>query len=185
VWWFGPLWPYACNISGHNTLSKRKYSEPERTRRVLRKKEIVMNRISAIALIVAASFVTAGSAMAQDHRAQATVPFNFSVNGNSLPAGTYTIGSEVNSPNLITITDREKNVHLMTIVVPDSNTSSAANKLVFHRYGDQYFLSEVRCDSASMNVQLSTSKAEKRAKTAQTQQAGLRVNTDVMIALNN
>jgi hypothetical protein len=143
-----------------------------------------MNRISAIALIVAASFVTAGSAMAQDHRAQATVPFNFSVNGNSVPAGTYTIGSEVSTPNVIMITDREKNVHLITLAMPDSNTSSATNKLVFHRYGNQYFLSEVRCESASMNVQLSTSKAEKRAQAAQTQEAGLRVNDDVMIALN-
>ena len=144
-----------------------------------------MNRISAIALIVAASFVTAGSAMAQDHRAQATVPFNFTVNGNSLPAGTYTVGSESRSPNVITITDREKNIHMLAIAMPDSNTSGGANKLVFHRYGNQYFLSEVRCESASLNVELSTSKAEKRAKAAQTQEAGVRVNNDVMIALNN
>jgi hypothetical protein len=147
------------------------------------KKEITMNRISAIALFVAASFVTAGSAMAQDHRAQATVPFNFSVNGNSLPAGTYTIGSEVNSPNVITITDRQKNVHLMTIVLPDPNISSTANKLVFHRYGNQYFLSEVRCDSASMNVQLTTSKQEKWAK-ATSQAAELRTDNNVLVALN-
>jgi hypothetical protein len=144
-----------------------------------------MNRISAIALIVAASFVTAGSAMAQDHRAQATVPFNFTVNGNSLPAGTYTVGSQLNTPNVITITDREKNVHMLALAMPDPNISSGANKLVFHRYGNQYFLSEVRCESASMNVQLSTSKAEKRAQAARTQEAGLRVNNDVMIALNS
>jgi hypothetical protein len=144
-----------------------------------------MNRISAIALIVAASFVTAGSAMAQDHRAQATVPFNFTVNGNSLPAGTYTVGSQLNTPNVITITDREKNVHMLALAMPDPNISSGANKLVFHRYGNQYFLSEVRCESASMNVQLSTSKAEKRAQAARAQEAGLRVNNDVMIALNS
>ena len=143
-----------------------------------------MNRISAIALIVAASFVTAGSAMAQDHRAKANVPFNFSVNGNSLPAGTYTVGSEINSPNVITITDREKNIHILALTLPDANAPGTGNKLVFHRYGDQYFLSEVRCESASLNVELSTSKAEKRAKAAQTQEAGVRVNNDVMIALN-
>jgi hypothetical protein len=123
--------------------------------------------------------------MAQDHRARATVPFNFTVDGNSLPAGTYIVGSDVNSPNVITITDREKNVHLLTLGLPDANASGTSNKLVFHRYGNQYFLSEIRCDSASMNVYLSTSKAEKRAKAAQTQEAGLRVNNDVMIALNN
>jgi hypothetical protein len=144
-----------------------------------------MNRISAIALIVAASFVTAGSAMAQDHRAKATVPFNFTVNGNSLPAGTYTVGSEINSPNVITITDREKNIHILALTLPDANTPGSGNKLVFHRYGDQYFLSEVRCESTSMNVHLTTSKAEKRAKAQVQETAGLRVNNDVMIALNN
>jgi hypothetical protein len=144
-----------------------------------------MNRISAIALIVAASFVTAGSAMAQDHRAKATVPFNFTVNGNSLPAGTYTVGSEVNSPNVITITDREKNIHILALTLPDANAPGTGNKLVFHHYGDQYFLSEVRCESTSMNVHLMTSKAEKRAKAQIQETAGLRVNNDVMIALNN
>jgi hypothetical protein len=72
----------------------------------------------------------------------------------------------------------------MTIVLPDSNISSTANKLVFHRYGNQYFLSEVRCETASMNVQLTTSKAEKRAKTAQTQEAELRADNNVLVALN-
>jgi hypothetical protein len=141
-----------------------------------------MNRISAIALFVAASFVTAGSAMAQDHQVKASVPFNFTVNGDRLPAGTYTIGSDISSPHVITITERAKNVHLMAVALPDSDGPRITNKLVFHKYGNQYFLSEVRCDSASMNVHLSTSKQEKWAK-AQTQEADLRVNNDVMVAL--
>jgi hypothetical protein len=141
-----------------------------------------MNRISAIALFVAASFVTVGSAMAQDHRVQATVPFNFTVNGNSLPAGTYTIGSEVAAPNVITITDRAKHVSLMAIALPDQNSARPANKLVFHKYGNQYFLSEIRCDNASMNLHLTASKQEKWAK-SQTQVADVRANNDVMVAL--
>ncbi|WP_260738012.1 hypothetical protein [Tunturiibacter lichenicola] len=142
-----------------------------------------MNRISAIALFVAASFVTAGSAMAQDHRIQATVPFNFTVNGESLPAGTYTIGSSVSSPRIITINEREKKVSLMTVTLPDSPDSRTTNKLVFHKYGNQYFLSEIRCNAASMNVHLRTSKQEKWAK-AQTQEAALREDNNVLVALN-
>jgi len=141
-----------------------------------------MNRISAIALFVAASFVTVGSAMAQDHRVQAAVPFNFTVNGDSVPAGTYIIGSDVAAPNVITISDRAKHVSLMAIALRDGNQTRPANKLVFHKYGDQYFLSEIRCDTASMNLHLTTSKKEKWAK-AQTQEAGLSVNNDVLVAL--
>jgi hypothetical protein len=70
----------------------------------------------------------------------------------------------------------------LAIALPDSNEQGRANKLVFHRYGSQYFLSEICSEASSMNVRLSTSKQEKRAR-AETQQAGLRVNDDVMIAL--
>jgi hypothetical protein len=151
--------------------------------RAPQKKEITMNRISAIALFVAASFVTAGSAMAQDHRVQATVPFNFTVNGESLPAGTYVIGSDISSPRIVTISDRAKKVNLMAVTLPDSSSSHVSNKLVFHKYGNQYFLSEIRCDSASMNAHLTTSKQEKWAK-ARTQEAALREDNNVLVALN-
>ena len=142
-----------------------------------------MKRIAAIALFVAATFITAGSALAQDHRAKATVPFNFTVNGSSLPAGTYTIGSDSTSANILSITDREKSVHIMAMGLADPNYPGTSGKLVFHKYGDQYFLSEICYADSSTKVDFPTSKAEKRAK-SQSQEAGLRVNNDVMIALN-
>jgi hypothetical protein len=142
-----------------------------------------MKHITAIALFVAASFFTAGSAIAQDHAVKATVPFNFTVNGSSLPAGNYTIASDVTSPRILRITDWDKGVHVLAISLPNSNEQGQANKLVFHRYGNQYFLSEICSEASSMNVRLSTSKQEKRAR-AETQQAGLRVNDDIMVALN-
>jgi hypothetical protein len=140
-----------------------------------------MKNLTAIALFVAAGFVTAGSALAQDHKVTATVPFNFTVDGRTLPAGNYTIGNDANSPRMLTIADRKDGVAVMTITIPDSGYA-ADNKLVFHRYGNQYFLSEVRTTSGVMRCHLSTSKQEKWAK-AQTQEASLRVNNDVLIAL--
>jgi hypothetical protein len=142
-----------------------------------------MKRIAAIALFVAATFITAGSALAQDHRVKATVPFNFTVNGSWLPAGNYTIGSDSTSPNMLIITDREKSVHILAMGLTDSNSPSKSSKLVFHKYGNQYFLSQICYADTSTKVQFSTSKAEKRART-QINEAGLRVNNDVMIALN-
>jgi hypothetical protein len=139
-----------------------------------------MKNLTAVALFVAAGFVTAGSALAQDHKVTATVPFNFTVDGRTMPAGNYTIGNNANSPRILTIADRKDGVAVMTITVPDAS-SAAGNKLVFHRYGNQYFLSEVRTSSSSMSCHLSTSKQEKWAK-AQTQEASLRVNNDVLIA---
>jgi hypothetical protein len=140
-----------------------------------------MKNLTAIALFVAAGFVTAGSALAQDHKVTATVPFNFTVNGRTLPAGTYTIGNDADSPRILTIADRKDGVAVMSLAIPDSGYA-ADNKLVFHRYGNQYFLSEVRTTGGVMSCHLSTSKQEKWAK-AQTQEASLRVNNDVLIAL--
>ena len=142
-----------------------------------------MKRIAAIALFVAATLLTTGSAVAQDHRVIATVPFNFTVNDSSLPAGTYTIGSNSDNPNMLSIREWAKSVHIVTMGLTNPRDSEKVGKLVFHRYGNQYFLSEIRCGLASMNVQFPASKLEKKART-QTQEAGLRVNNDVSIALN-
>jgi hypothetical protein len=141
-----------------------------------------MKRIAAIALFVAASFITAGGALAQDQKVKATVPFNFTVNSSSLPAGNYTIGSDSTSRNILTIADWDKHVHILAMGQTDSGTSVKSGHLVFHKYGDQYFLSEICYAGSATTVQFPPSKAERRAK-AETQEAGLRIENDVMVAL--
>jgi hypothetical protein len=142
-----------------------------------------MKHIAAIALFVVASVLTAGSAIAQDHAVKATVPFNFNVNGHSLPAGNYTLGTEITSPLILNITDREKGVHAMAMTQPSAGGDKQTNVMVFHRYGNQYFLTEIRADASSLNVRIPTSKEEKRAR-AQVEQAGLRTTSDdVIVAL--
>ena len=141
-----------------------------------------MKHITAIALFIAATFITAGKAIAQDHAVQATIPFNFTVSGRTLPAGNYTLGSDVTSPRILKIRDQSQRVHVMVLSMPSPDENRKENSLVFHKYGSQYFLSEIRSESSAINVQLGTSKQEKSAR-AETQQAGLRVNDEVMIAL--
>ena len=142
-----------------------------------------MKRIAAIALFVASTLLTAGSAVAEDHQVKATVPFNFTVNDTWLPAGTYMIGSNVNTPNLVSIRDQAKGINIVTMGPADSPDSEKVGKLVFRRYGNQYFLSEIRGGLVSLNVHFPATKLEKKART-QTQEAGLRVNDDVLIALH-
>jgi len=54
---------------------------------------------------------------------------------------------------------------------------------VFHKYGNQYFLSDIFSEGASMNVHFPTTKAERQAK-AEVERAGVRANEPVLIALN-
>jgi hypothetical protein len=142
-----------------------------------------MKHITALALFIAAAFITAGKAIAQDYAVKATIPFNFTVDGRSLPAGNYTLGSDITSPTVLKIRDQAQHVHVMVLAMPNADERPKANVLVFHKYGNQYFLSEIRSDASAINFQLATSKQEKRAR-AQTEQAGLRVNDNVMLALN-
>jgi hypothetical protein len=55
-------------------------------------------------------------------------------------------------------------------------------RLVFTKYGDQYFLHEILCPLCGMNVAFPGSKHEKLARTRL--EAGLLSPTDVYLALN-
>jgi hypothetical protein len=135
--------------------------------------------IAVIALFVASIFITAG-VWAQS--VKATIPFDFTVNNTIVPAGTYTISSASSDHNVLRISD-QKHVHLLSTALPDPGSARKANVLVFHKYGNQYFLSQIRSDEASMNLRLPVWKAEKRAR-MQTQEAALPFSSDVIVALN-
>jgi hypothetical protein len=142
-----------------------------------------MKRITAIAFCALASLVAAGSAVAQGHAVKATVPFDFAVGNSHLPAGTYTISTadDRSSTGLMIRSDSGK-VTVLTTAYADGKQSNTG-KLVFDKYGDQYFMREILCSNADLNLELPISKAEKKA---QQQQASLQnTNKDqVYIALN-
>ena len=136
-----------------------------------------MKRITAIALLAIANFALAGTSFAQSKLVRANVPFDFTVGTQLLPAGTYTIKTQ--SSGLIVIKNQDKPLTVMTIVDQDGARSPNGGKLMFHKYGDQYFLSEILCDWAGMNVALHPSKVEKRV---QLQQAMVHPSSEVFIA---
>ncbi|HEX3469668.1 MAG TPA: hypothetical protein VHT28_00650 [Silvibacterium sp.] len=121
-----------------------------------------MKRITAIALFIIAAFITTGRAVAQDRAVRATVPFDFTVGDKLLPSGTYTITSA--SADIIVIKNYDRRIAILSTATPDSKESRNGSKLVFDKYGDQYFLHEILCQSAALNVNLPTSKQEKKAR---------------------
>ena len=141
-----------------------------------------MKRItSAIALFVASIFITAG-VWAQS--VKATIPFDFTVNNTTVPAGTYIISSASTDHLVLRISD-QKDVHLLSTALPNPANAGRANVVVFHKYGNQYFLSEILSETASMNLRLPVRKAEKRARmqTQETAAAAGPFSSDVMVAL--
>lgn len=142
-----------------------------------------MKNIAAIALFVVATFIAAGPAHAQDHSVKATVPFNFTVGDQTLPSGTYTIGSRTTSPDVLAMRNWDKKVNILSMGQTNQGNPGHDNTLVFHKYGNQYFLSEIRSEGTSINIHFPATKAEKRAKSL-AEEARLFVDHPVLIALN-
>jgi hypothetical protein len=140
-----------------------------------------MNRIATFALFVAATFITVDNASAQN-QVKVNVPFSFTVGNSTMPAGSYTIKSDYDSRNLVYLTNWGANTKSAALGIREQGTPNETGKLVFHRVGDQYFLSEIHCADASMDIHFPVTKAEKRVR-AQIQTAGLRVDDGVLIAL--
>jgi len=145
-----------------------------------------MKRIAAIALFVAATLSTTGTAFAQNNGVKANVPFNFSVSGTWLPAGTYTIGSADPRSNTINIAVPGKGSAAMALGIVEQNDPSQRAELVFHRVGESYFLSEIRYARSSTKAYLPVTKAEKKARqrAMESTDASLRIDDNVQIAMN-
>jgi hypothetical protein len=136
-----------------------------------------MKRNTAIALLAIANFAMAGTSFAQSNGVRANVPFDFTVGDQLLPAGTYTI--KETSEHMIVIRNHDKPIAALSLVNGDSNKSPNGGKLKFHRYGSQYFLSEILCDQANMNLEVPPSKTEKRTAL---QEATLRSRSETFVA---
>jgi hypothetical protein len=105
----------------------------------------------------------AGSAIAQTIHVRANVPFNFSVGNKTLPAGVYDI-RDISSSGANTLLVHEREGKSSMIV--GSNTGEALKgadktKLIFNRYGSQYFLAEIWMGGATLGRQLPKGSREK------------------------
>lgn len=123
-----------------------------------------MNRIAAIALLAGTTLITAGSAAAQSKVVEVNVPFNFTVNNTLLPAGGYTVGFDLQYPDVLVIRDGANNVRAQGLGQHASIGEGKPRTLIFHHYGSQYFLSGVRFDSDSSGFFLPATRSEQQAK---------------------
>jgi hypothetical protein len=84
------------------------------------------------------------------------VPFAFVVNGQTLPAGHYVVAA---GDDHIRISTPRAGLYVLTHGA--SRTDSSGSKLVFHRYGDTYFLSAVWVAGHRSGRELARSRAER------------------------
>ena len=97
--------------------------------------------------------------------AKATVPFDFTVGQTKMPAGTYEFSPLAHGAILIRDSKTTKSV-LSLFNSEEPSRGDSTPKLVFHRYGDKYFLSQVSRGNGGAVMKLPTSKLEEEVRIA-------------------
>jgi hypothetical protein len=113
-------------------------------------------------LIAALALLGTMAASAQTVNVKAKVPFSFTVNRATLPAGEYSLKSMDEQGTAIAI--RDLNSNATNLVISNScrsSESASQTKLVFHRYGNHYFLSQIWIEGDNAGRELLPSAGEK------------------------
>ena len=91
-----------------------------------------------------AAMSTASIHAQETTRLKADIPFSFHVGQSAMPAGSYGLVGDSLGRGLLTMRSNSGSGAVIFNTIPDSVLRPPVNgKLVFHKYGEEYFLSEV------------------------------------------
>ena len=121
-----------------------------------------MKRYARLTAILSLAVLTvAAAATAQGFDTVTNVPFQFSVGDTSLPRGTYRVSRLPG--NLVAFQIRSEHGGAIVMNQPAGvDEKDASPRLVFHRYGNAYFLREVRM-AGNFGYELPSGQAERDA----------------------
>jgi hypothetical protein len=109
---------------------------------------------------MAVTILAASSIFAQDGaHIRVNVPFDFAAGGSSLPAGEYSVRL-VYSPNSVRMQNADGKHSIIALAHGSRPARPVGPCLVFHRYGDRYFLSQVFTAGDQNGEELSRSHEE-------------------------
>lgn len=117
-----------------------------------------------IGALVFVTLLTISTARAQStNQSFADIPFEFSAANQSLPAGKYSLSivnpeSDLKVMRIRSLDGKQSLILLMHSV--NGKTKEAA-KLVFHRYGDRYFLAQAWTPADNIGMEAPKSRAER------------------------
>jgi len=133
------------------------------------------------AFAAVASFAAVAPALAQqDVHLIARVPFAFAVGEANLPSDTYRLSRLNGHREMLLLRGDRTGALVRADEVPLPRTNSEPS-LVFHRFGDQYFLREIRWEDTA-RLDLPETKAERRAAEGRADRAATRMETVIVTA---
>lgn len=129
--------------------------------------------------LAAGAFLSTSHAVAQEQAVEVQVPFDFENGSQHLPAGKYRI--DLTSEPLMLLRGSVAHSAGFAMTIPEiASKPPQRGKVVFHRVGNRYFLSEVWLAGESTGRVCVKSRREKRLQIAQSASA----TTNTELALN-
>jgi len=116
------------------------------------------SRMLAIAVMMAP--LLASAQLGSANKIVAQVPFEFRAGNKTVPAGQTVIQRASTSGSALTIRNLDGKVNMFAMSYPDTPPKGAGNSLVFHKYGDRYFLTEIRVQGSQISYRLPEGKVE-------------------------
>ena len=139
-----------------------------------------IKRLTMLSLVSMFTLCAAvASANAQlSYPVRAKIPFDFSMGNKKLPAGEYTFSrlSEFSDSKIMLVGSVGAGTRVLQSTFPvEVLTPKNDSTLVFHKYGDQYFLEQIWSAGERQGTQLLESRIERniRMQSAQTQQSNM------------
>jgi hypothetical protein len=132
-----------------------------------------------IALVVLVGSMAVAAQAQTSGRTQliANIPFEFSVGKKSLPAGEYTV-TQVNPASdhaVLQLRSKDGSASAMVQMTTVIGKAQESAKLIFNRYGNQYFFAQAWVGSDNTGMQAAKSGAE---RTAARELAGTKMATE-------
>jgi hypothetical protein len=122
-------------------------------------KKPITSLIAAVSIGVALLATTLAAPSTVKIRAE--IPFDFMVGKRRMPKGEYLIES-VGDAGTLTIRHTKRGKAVTFNTIKHKPTDGPKSKLVFNRYGEQYFLATIWDGSSETILKLNKSKTEKR-----------------------
>jgi hypothetical protein len=124
--------------------------------------EIEMKHALYLAAIAICLITPAAEAQQSNLDLRFDVPFPFSINDKTFAAGNYQITYQ--SRHMIIVRNRTDQTAAFVSVLPaqSRNEGNRPARLLFHRYGDQYFLTSLFCGGWESTYDFKKSRAEER-----------------------
>ena len=124
------------------------------------KKQIM--RIAALTLFVTTLAVASAHAQSSSSNQLVTIPFDFYVGAEKLPAGQYLVSAE-SSRTAMRIQRRDQSPGAYFSIRPvEGRKIQNQSKVVFHKYGEDYFLAQIWTAGRASGQELNRAERQRR-----------------------